>query len=90
MSGIALKNSGAAMVPYVSKASISTSNPVETPVSGIPKRPLSAYFRFANEVRPDIMKNNPNLKVAEVAKIMGQMYKELPAAKKEVCMQRSL
>ena len=88
MSGIALKNSSA-MVPYVSKASISTSNPVEKSVPevpAVPKKPVTAYIRYTNEVRPDVMKKNPNMKVSEVAKLMGQMWKEVPTAKKEVCM----
>jgi hypothetical protein len=28
-----------------------------------PKRPMTPYFRFMAEVRPALMKNNPNVKV---------------------------
>merc|ERR1712223_1711927 len=65
---------------------ISTSNPVEKSVPevpAVPKKPVTAYIRYANEVRPDVMKKNPNMKVSEVAKLMGQMWKEVPTAKKE-------
>merc|ERR1712039_326301 len=49
--------------PYASKASISTSNFLKAQDPGIPKRPSTAFLRFANEVRPEISKKNPNLKM---------------------------
>jgi len=42
-----------------------------------PKRPLTSYFRFANEVRSVIKKDNPTLKVTEIAKEIGKRWKEL-------------
>ena len=71
--------------PYASKASISTSNFLEAQVPGIPKRPSNPFIRFANEVRPEISKKNPNLKMVEITKIITHQYKELPVDRKEVC-----
>jgi len=69
--------------PYASKASISTSNFLEAQVPGIPKRPSNPFIRFANEVRPEISKKNPNLKMVEITKIITHQYKELPVDRKE-------
>ena len=84
MSGMVLKNSSGTMIPYVSKTSISTTNNLELQHPDMPKKPLTTYFRFLGEVRPIVMKQNPNLKASELMKIMAQKYKELPVARKEV------
>ena len=68
---------------HLSKASISTSDFFEAHVTGIPKRPLTGYIRFSNEIRPDLMKKNPSLKVGEISKIIAQQYKDLSVARKE-------
>ena len=86
MSGMVLKNSSGAMVPYVSKTSISTTNNLELQHPNMPKKPLSTYFRFLGEVRPIVTKQNPGMKITELGKIMAQKYKELPVARKEVTM----
>merc|ERR1719464_2393343 len=78
-----LKNSSGAMVPYVSKTSISTTNNLELQHPNMPKKPLSTYFRFLGEVRPIVTKQNPGMKITELGKIMAQKYKELPVARKE-------
>lgn len=83
MSGMVLKNSSGAMVPYVSKTSISTTNNLELQHPNMPKKPLSTYFRFLGEVRPIVTKQNPGMKITELGKIMAQKYKELPVARKE-------
>ena len=72
---------------YVSRASISTGKILEVQDPGIPKRPLSGYMRFSNEMRPEISKNNPNLRIGEISKIIAQQYKELPVGRKEVSSQ---
>ena len=86
VSGMVLKNSSGAMVPYVSKTSISTTNNLELQHPSMPKKPLTTYFRFLGEIRPIVTKQNPDLKVTELMKVMAQKYKELPVARKEVTM----
>jgi len=83
VSGMVLKNSSGAMVPYVSKTSISTTNNLELQHPSMPKKPLSTYFRFLGEIRPIVTRQNPDLKVTELTKVMAQKYKELPVARKE-------
>jgi len=83
VSGMVLKNSSGAMVPYVSKTSISTTNNLELQHPSMPKKPLTTYFRFLGEIRPIIMKQNPGMKIGPMAQIMAQKYKELPVARKE-------
>merc|ERR1712223_1009102 len=46
------------------------------------KRPLNGYMRFAMEMRPMVTRQNPNMKVTEVSKVLGQKYKELPDQRK--------
>ena len=84
VSSMVLKNSSGAMVPYVSKTSISTTNNLELQHPSMPKKPLGIYFRFLGEIRPTVTSQNPGLKMTEVAKIMAQKYKGLPVDRKEV------
>merc|ERR1712051_286055 len=53
----------------------------------MPKKPLTTYFRFLGEIRPIVTKQNPDLKVTELMKVMAQKYKELPVARKEALNQ---
>jgi HMG (high mobility group) box len=41
-----------------------------------PKRPKSAYLFFAEKKRPEIKAENPDLKMTEVAKILGERWKD--------------
>jgi len=47
-----------------------------------PKRPLSAYFLFANKVRNQVMKDNPDLTISELGKHLGLMWKDCSNADK--------
>merc|ERR1711964_453678 len=47
-----------------------------------PKRPSSSYFLFANEVRPKVMKQNPDGGVAVIGKAIGVMWGKLEESKK--------
>merc|ERR1711964_636595 len=47
-----------------------------------PKRPASAYFLFANEVRPTVMKQNPDDGIAVWGKAIGAMWAKLDESKK--------
>merc|ERR550517_1020886 len=42
-----------------------------------PKRALSAFFIYANEVRESIMDNNPDNTMAENGKIIGEKWSKL-------------
>lgn len=48
-----------------------------------PKRPTTPYFRFMSEVRPSLVKNNPQLKVTEISKLVGSQWEKLDPAKKQ-------
>merc|ERR1712136_361636 len=41
------------------------------------KRPTSAYFFYAGDVRPGIREENPDMKITEVAKLIGAQWQEL-------------
>merc|ERR1711971_650605 len=47
-----------------------------------PKRPLSAYFFFTGEKRAEVKAENPALKMTEIAKLLGEMWKEMDATEK--------
>ena len=49
-----------------------------------PKRPLSAYMYFCSNNRDQIKKNNPELKLTEVAMRLGQMWKDMSDDDKQV------
>lgn len=42
-----------------------------------PKKPMSAFLLWLNDSRASIKSENPNLKVTEVAKIGGAMWREM-------------
>eukprot|EP01113_Clastostelium_recurvatum_P042958 TRINITY_DN702_c0_g1_i1.p1 TRINITY_DN702_c0_g1~~TRINITY_DN702_c0_g1_i1.p1 ORF type:complete len:191 (-),score=69.86 TRINITY_DN702_c0_g1_i1:96-602(-) len=47
-----------------------------------PKRGLSAFFYYSKEQRDNVRKDNPGAKVGDIAKILGQQWKELTADEK--------
>jgi hypothetical protein len=47
------------------------------------KKPLSGYLLFSQEKRSEIIKNNPNFKVTEIAVKLGEMWKALSDEEKE-------
>lgn len=42
-----------------------------------PKRPLSAYMIWLNDQRESIKKENPGIKVTEIAKKGGELWRNL-------------
>jgi len=48
-----------------------------------PKRPMSAFFLYLNDVRADTQKKNPTLKVTELTAHMSNAWKALDAEKKK-------
>eukprot|EP00536_Pseudo-nitzschia_multiseries_P002769 jgi/Psemu1/322696/estExt_fgenesh1_pg.C_380023 len=45
---------------------------------GAPKRPMSAYFSFANKIRGRVKAENAGCSNGEISKILSAMWKELP------------
>merc|ERR1711936_1460310 len=41
------------------------------------KRPLNAYMMFANEKRPQHQKDYPELKITEIAKMIGEEWRSM-------------
>ena len=41
-----------------------------------PKRPLSAFFLFSQDERPDIKKKNPSMSVGDISKEIGARWKK--------------
>ena len=42
-----------------------------------PKRNMSAYFIYSNEVRESVRSENPDAKFGDIAKIISKQYKQL-------------
>ena len=42
-----------------------------------PKRPTSAYFYFAGDIRPGIREENPDMKVTQVMCLIAEKWREL-------------
>ena len=49
-----------------------------------PKRPLSGYTLFCNDIREDLKKTHPNLSFGEMNKTLGQKWKELEDKQKYI------
>ncbi|UYV65012.1 hypothetical protein LAZ67_3002816 [Cordylochernes scorpioides] len=45
--------------------------------SNRPKRPPSAYFLYLNEIREQIKKDNPGIRITEITKKAGEMWKNV-------------
>merc|ERR1711988_1977111 len=48
-----------------------------------PKRPMGAYFLFMNDHRDATKAENPEMKIGEIAKILGQKWANLEKEEKE-------
>jgi hypothetical protein len=51
--------------------------------SNAPKRPLSAYILFCKDHREAIKSKNPNYKVTDITKALGEMWKNVSDKKKK-------
>ena len=49
-----------------------------------PEKPMSSYMRYNKRVHDKIKADNPQLKMWDIAKIIGQMWRELPESEKQV------
>lgn len=48
-----------------------------------PKRPVTSFIRFSNELRDQVKKKNPELAQKEVLKVIGAEWKKLSEAQKK-------
>merc|ERR1711879_819451 len=48
-----------------------------------PKRPMGAYFLFMNDYRDATKAENPDLKIGEIAKLLGQKWATIEKEEKE-------
>jgi len=63
------------------KAGVRKQKKVKDP--NAPKRGMTAFFFFAQDQRPTVVKAHPTWKVSEVASELGRQWKALPEAKKK-------
>lgn len=47
-----------------------------------PKRALSAYFFFCNEIRPAVRAENPNSRITQIATLLAEKWRALPDKKR--------
>ncbi|KAI9905731.1 hypothetical protein PsorP6_013432 [Peronosclerospora sorghi] len=47
-----------------------------------PKRALSAYFFFCNDIRQETRDENPNMKITEIAQLSAEKWRALPDKKR--------
>lgn len=48
-----------------------------------PKKPMGAYFLFQNEMRSKVKDENPDMKVTDVSKHIGELWKGMSDKEKE-------
>ena len=66
-------------VPGVQKRKIENVDP-DPP----PKKPLTAYLMYTNKLRSKVTEENPNMSPNDVSKKLGEIWRAVPAVKKEV------
>ncbi|XP_071953553.1 transcription factor A, mitochondrial-like isoform X2 [Antedon mediterranea] len=54
-----------------------------------PKRPGNSFIQFCKETRPDIMEQNPDIPLQEIAKKLGDLWRELPEEEKHTYTQQA-
>ncbi|KAG9292317.1 hypothetical protein G9A89_009129 [Geosiphon pyriformis] len=48
-----------------------------------PKRPMNSYMEFCRAKRPEIRKENPDLKYVDIGKILSEMWRKMSDSEKE-------
>jgi len=46
------------------------------------KRKMSAYMKFANKHRAEVMRSNPKMKVPDIGRALGKKWRSLSEAEK--------
>jgi len=54
-----------------------------------PKKPPTAYFLFTAQIRAEVTAANPEMKITQLAKVMGQKWKGLPEDEKKVLQEEA-
>lgn len=68
---------------YVPDVSFENSKPARKKKDpNAPKRALSAYFFFCNEIRDAVRAENPNKKITEIATLLAERWRALPDKKR--------
>lgn len=57
--------------------------------NGKPKRPLSAFFRFCKERRPELKLEHPEASAKEIAKMLGEEWRSLSESTKNAYKKES-
>lgn len=58
--------------------------------SAVPKRPMSAFFLYKTDKYPDVSKQNPNVRISELTKIISEQWGTEPQEVKTRYQQRYL
>ena len=74
-----MKKAISAGIPKKVRSTSSTKSPKEKKLKdeNAPKRPKSAYMFFAEKKRAEIREEQPDLKMTEVSKVIGERWKEV-------------
>ena len=67
---------------YVPDPSFDNSNKRKKKDPNAPKRSLSAYLFFCNDVREQVKKKNPDKKMTEIASVLATQWNALPEKKR--------
>ena len=78
-----------AFSPIQRLAPFATSSSLENAQLALPKKPLTAFFLFRNDVYEKTKKENPGASVAEIGAMLGLKWSELDDGKKETYRTRS-
>ncbi|OBZ85570.1 High mobility group NHP1 [Choanephora cucurbitarum] len=71
------------VAPAKAEAPVEQKKKKEKKDPNAPKRNLSSYMIYSQEIRPDIVARNPELKAIDIAKLIGEMWNKLSDKEKQ-------
>tara|TARA_B100001094_G_C17822927_1_gene619425 strand:+ start:206 stop:580 length:375 start_codon:yes stop_codon:yes gene_type:complete len=71
------------VVKVINSKTEKTKKSKKVKLPGEPKRPLTGYFFFTNDRREDLKTKQPELKITEVSKVLGQEWAKLNETEKQ-------